>query len=160
MGLLSIGKMLTAIVIFIMISGILANYTYEWGTPAGYQALSSYTNTTNPNSLYNQNNNSLYNPFVTYTKNAINQTPSAGQSSALGFSYAFIIGNYGNIFGSLLNSPAILGTMFTQMIGGLQIVGGTQGISQTALIINGLLEIMNVFLLLLAISGWQKYPLF
>ena len=146
MGL--VGKILVAGVVMFIVVGMLAVFDLQYGNSG--QSL----NNTNAQSYKNFTGN-VYDPLLVTTSNGLSGSNNlAGSSSAGGFSYAFIFTGLANVYTEVIQAPQLMAADWGQALQALQLPGVNVQVYVVA--IEGL---FGVFLALLFVSAWMKFPL-
>lgn len=165
---MTLGKLLTTLVMFIILTPLLG-YLFSTYTTSNAQA--NYTNLASNTSSALRN--SIFNPTRQLALNGANVTSNTtGSFFTNSFFYAFIFPNFGQFVYSIIQIPQLFGNifqiLFNSILGqapGLPSVCPT-GVAQgsatcttlIALVASTLTGLIVMFIALLIVSMWMKYP--
>ena len=151
---LSVGKIYIAAIVMLIVAFILTGIVYRSGDTAAAENYNTTYN--NGSSVFNSR---IYNPLVNQTNSSLALSNNLPASSAqAGFSFAFVLTGFGNVITSLVQIPKVEGSFLAIEIGSLGLVTGVNN-SLTQVLTTGILEIFLGFIFILAVSSWQKFPL-
>ena len=106
---LSIMKIMTIIIILGIIFTCIGTLLYDYGTPA---ATGSFYNTSR--NLSDTFTNSTYNPFLKTAGSSLNLSNNlTAASQSVGFSFAFLPSDLGNMVTSIVNTPKTMANFLT-----------------------------------------------
>lgn len=149
---MNVFKILVSVVMIILVMSICVVFLQEYA-PNSPQT-SSFNNTlVNGSAVYKSG---VYNPLnTTILASLSNANNMSGSSAQLGLAFAFIPENFGSMMTSIVQSPKILYMFMFQLLNGLSILSPITSASITGM----LTGLITIFVLLLGLSAWLKYPL-
>jgi hypothetical protein len=102
---------------------------------------------------------SSYNPAISIASKSINLSNNLTASSqAVGFAFAFLPNDVGNILTSIVQAPKLFASVLQVSLGNLGIIIGDNQ-SLTLLVVSGVIALLIFYITIAFLSAWLKYPL-